>query len=429
MKIKVIEKSYEDVLNIKKEKLIKPKKVNIFWRTLLYLVSMPTLIKFHYKFKKVGMDKLGKKEPCLFLMNHSSFTDMKMAAASLFPRRFNIVCTYDAFMGKNWLMKQIGCIPTHKYVNDVSLVRSMMQVVKKNKSSILMYPEACYSADGRTTVLPESLGGFIKMLDVPVVMITTFGAFARDPLYNNLQIRKVKISAEMKYILSKEDIKEKSADEINEIVGECFDLDYFKWQQDEKVKIDEPWRAEGLNRVLYKCPHCFVEGNMFSRGAELVCSECGHKYVLDEYGYLVHQGEGGKFNHVPDWYAWERECVRAELEAGTYELADAVDIFMLVDTKALYHVGSGEIAQTLDGIRLTGLDGKLDILQKPQAAYTLNTDFNWYELGDIICLSHQNRLYYCFPKTKRDIVAKARLATEETYKIYKQSKAKPADAE
>ena len=427
MKIKVIKKSYADVLKIKLEKPAKPKKVNIFWRTLLYLVSKPTLIKFNYELKKVGMDKLSKKEPCLFLMNHSSFTDMKMAAASLYPRKFNIVCTYDAFMGKGWLMRQIGCTPTHKYVNDVSLVRNMVHAAKKNKHSILMYPEACYSPDGKTTILPDSLGACIKMLGIPVVMITTYGAFARDPLYNNLQIRKVKISAEMKYILSKDDIKEKSTDELNEIIRGCFDLDYFKWQQDEKIKIDEPFRADGLHRVLYKCPHCLSEGSMTGAGVELACSECGHKYVLDEYGYLVHEGEGGKFNHVPDWYAWERECVKAELCDGTYNLSDKVDIYMLVDTRALYQVGEGEITQTADGIRLSGLDGELDIFQKPQSAYTLNTDYNWYEIGDIICLADKGRLYYCFPKTKKDIVSKARLATEESYKISKASKSVKQD--
>ena len=422
MKIKVINKTYEEVLAIEQQKSYPPKKVNIIWRTLMFLLAVPTLIKFKYKLRKVGMDKLGRREPALFLMNHSSFTDMKMAAASLFPRKFNVVCTFDALMGKKWLMKQIGCIPTHKYVADLSLVRTMSNVAKKNRHSILLYPEACYSADGKTTVIPDSLAGCIKMLDIPVVMITTYGAFARDPLYNNLQIRKVDISAEMKYILSPEEIREKSAAEINEIIQKCFDLDYFKWQQENKVKIDEPFRAEGLNRVLYKCPHCEAEGVMQSAGAELYCSKCGHKYTLDEYGYLVHDGEDGRFTHVPDWYGWERECVRRELEDGTYSLSDKVDIYMLVDTKALYSVGDGELMQTCEGIRLTGLDGKLDIFQKPQAAYTLNTDFNWYELGDIICLADKGRLYYCFPRTKRDIVSKARLATEEMYKIYKENK-------
>ena len=423
MKIKVIDKTYEEVLAIPQMKAYAPKRVNIFWRTLMYLLSKPTMNKFDYSLTKVGMEKLGKQEPCLYLMNHSSFTDMKMASVALFPKRYNVVCTFDALMGKKWLMKQIGCVPTHKYVNDISLVRTLMQIAKKNNSSILLYPEACYSADGKTTVIPDSVGGFIKMLDIPVVMITTSGAFARDPLYNNLQIRKVKISAEMKYVLSPAEIKEKSVEEINKVIFECFDLDYFKWQKDNKVKIDEPFRAEGLNRVLYKCPHCEEEGVMETRGCELYCSRCGHKYVLDEYGYLVHEGEGGKFDHVPDWYAWERAGVRAALEDGTYRLEDKVDIYMLVDTKALYRVGEGEICQTPEGIRLTGLDGKLDILQKPQASYTLNTDFNWYELGDIICLANQGRLYYCFPKTKKDIVSKARLATEESFKIFKENKA------
>ena len=43
----------------------------------------------------------------------------------------------------------------------------------------------------------------------PVVMIRTYGAFARDPLYNNLQLRKVKVSARMEYLLSPEEIREK----------------------------------------------------------------------------------------------------------------------------------------------------------------------------------------------------------------------------
>ena len=60
MKIRVIKKSYDDVMDIKIPKPRKPKKVNIFWRTLLYLVSIPTLIKFHYELKKVDMERLGK---------------------------------------------------------------------------------------------------------------------------------------------------------------------------------------------------------------------------------------------------------------------------------------------------------------------------------------------------------------------------------
>jgi hypothetical protein len=68
---------------------------------------------------------------------------------------------------------------------------------------------------------------------------------------------------------------------------------------------------------------------------------------------------------------------------------------------------------------LTGCDGKLNYTQKPLASYTLNADFYWYEIGDVISIGNQSELYYCFPKDQKTPVAKARLATEELYKIKK----------
>ena len=77
-----------------------------------------------------------------------------------------------------------------------------------------MYPEASYSFDGTQTPLPESLAKCMKLLKVPVVMIRTEGAFLRDPLYNCLQKRKVKVSAEVSCLFSAEEIQEKSVDEL-----------------------------------------------------------------------------------------------------------------------------------------------------------------------------------------------------------------------
>ena len=419
MKIKVVKKSYEDVLAIKPRKPQKPKRVNILWRTLLYLVSKPTLVKFNYKLKKVDMDKLGKREPALFLMNHSSFTDMKMAAASLYPRKFNIVCTYDAFMGKNWLMKQIGCTPTHKYVNDVALIRNIIHATNKNRHSVLMYPEAGYSFDGTSTALPDSLAECLKMLKVPLVVIRTYGAFARDPLYNNLQLRKVRVSADVEYVLSPEQIAESSNEELNAIIAEKFSFDNFRHQQETKTKITEKFRADYLNRVLYKCPECLTEGEMEGKGTTLSCKHCGKKYELTEYGFLeAHEGET-KFNHIPDWFAWQRACVRKEIERGEYSLDVPVDIYVLVDTKKLYNVGEGRLVHNEEGFHLTGCDGKLDYKQKTLSSYSVNSDYYWYEIGDMISIGGGKILYYCFPKVKGDFVAKTRLAAEELYKIHK----------
>lgn len=417
MKIKTTDMSYEKVLALPKEKRMKPKKPNMLFRTLLKTVSEPDIKATNFKCNKIGMETLGKDEPCVFLMNHSSFLDLKIAATVLYPRPFNIICTSDGFVGKSFLMRNLGCIPTQKFVFDLRLVKDMMYAIKKLKSSILMYPEASYSFDGKSTPLPESVGKCLKALGVPVVMISTHGAFARDPLYNGLRLRKVDVSADMEYILSPEELKEKSIAEINSVLKKYFSFDNFLWQKENGILISEPFRAEGLNRVLYKCPHCLAEGKMQGSGCRVSCKNCGAEYELTELGELRAINVEPKFTHIPDWYGWERESVREELLSATYELSIPVDIKVLVDTKSIYNVGSGNLVHNSEGFRLTGCGGKLDYRQKPSASYSLYADYFWYEIGDMVCIGDSEILYYCFPQGGEDVAAKTRLATEELYKL------------
>lgn len=416
MKIKVIEKTYDEVMALPKMKHKKPHRPDIFFRTLMRLVSIPDLRKTSFSYEKLGMEKLAKKEPALYLANHSSFIDLEIVATMLYPRPFNIVTTTDGFIGKNWLMRRIGCIPTKKFVNDLSLVHDIDYALHKNKSSVVLFPEAGYSFDGTASPLPESLGKCIKLLKVPVVMIKTYGAYHRDPLYNNLQRRRVKVSAEEEFLFSREEIEALSCEEINARINAAFSFDSFAWQKENRIKIDEPFRADCLNRLLYKCPHCLTEGKMHGEGTEIKCCSCGKTYVLDEYGYLKAKDGETKFDHIPDWYNWQRECVKREIDDNEYETSVPVDICMTVDTKHLYHVGEGNILHTGEGFKLTGCDGKLDYSQKPLANYTLNSDFNWYEIGDVVSIGNSKALFYCFPKNGKDIVAKMRLAAEELFK-------------
>ncbi len=423
MKIKTVKKSYEEVLAIKPLEHEKPGKQPFFIRMLLKAFCRVNMALIGFECKKINMERLEPGTPCLVLMNHSSFTDLKIAFSILESPSFHVVSTQDSLVGKEWLMRWIGCIPTKKFITDLNLVRDMIYVLKELKSSVLMYPEAAYSLDGTAGVLPGSLAKCLKMLGVPIVMIRTYGAFARDPLYNNLQIRKVKVQAEMEYLLSAEEVKEKSVKELEAILEEQFSFDQFRWQQENKVRIKEKFRADGLNRVLYKCPHCGTEGQMLGKGTELVCEHCQKVYELTEYGYLEAKDGDTKFSHVPAWFQWERDCVRQELKEGTYRLDVPVDISVMVDSRCLYKVGSGRLLHTAEGFHLTGCDGALDYTQKANASYTLNADFFWYEIGDVIGIGNDKIQYYCFPKECKDVVAKAKLATEEQFKLLNEQRA------
>ncbi len=417
MKIKTKSLPYEKVMELPQPKHKMPLKPNLLLHTLVRVLSIPELMGTGFTYTTERMEEAGDG-PYLVLMNHSSFIDLKIAFKLLYPKPFSIVCTSDGFVGKSMLMRHLGCIPTNKFVHDIRLIRDMRHALHQNGTSVLMYPEASYSFDGRATPLPRKLGKLLKMLDVPVVGIRTYGAFARDPLYNCLQKRKVKVSATMRCLLTREEIRRKSVDELDAILDEMFSFDHFAWQCENGIEINEPFRADGLNRILFRCRACGHEGELEGKGTTLICHHCGKVYTLDPLGRLVAEGET---YHVPDWYAWQREIIRAEVEAGTYRLDTEVEIGMLVDYKSIYRVGTGRLVHTTDGFTLDGCDGKLHYVQSPLASYSLYSDYFWYELGDVICIGTNDRLYYCFPRQK-DVVARARIAAEEIYTFSRQQK-------
>ena len=162
MKTTVRVKSFDEAIKRVEKSHKKPIKPLFVMQTLIRVLSFFTLLPLGFKYTKTNMDKVSKKQPCLYLMNHSAFVDLQIASTILWPKRYSIIMTSDGFVGKNLLMKAIGCIPTQKFVSDSVLVRDIFHSIRKNKISVLLYPEASYSFDGRATTLPESLGKLVK---------------------------------------------------------------------------------------------------------------------------------------------------------------------------------------------------------------------------------------------------------------------------
>ena len=426
MKTTIKPMAYEKVMALPRPQHKLPQKPHLFWRVLIRLLTIIGMAGTKFRYETEGFEKIGKDEPCLILMNHTCFQDMEVAHRILFPRAFHIVASNDGFLGlfglMEWVMRQIGCIPTQKYVSDLRLVQDMDYCFKTLKTSVLMYPEACYSFDGTATTLPAKMGILLKKYGVPVVMIETFGAFGRNPLYNELKIRKhVPITAKATVLFTKEEIKEKSVRELTEGVEKAFGFDHFRWQKQQNLHIDQNFRADGLHRILYKCAHCGAENQMEGRGTQITCKHCGKSYELTTLGQLKATAGETEIPHIPDYYRWERQQVRQEIENGTYRLDTDVDIVMQVDYKTFYKVGHGHLIHDNSGFTLTGCNGKLHYTQKPNFSYSLYCDYFWYEIDDVIGIGDNEVHYFLFPKNHAP-VAKVRLATAEMYKLYKAKK-------
>ena len=161
MKTTVKTLDFDKVMSLKRPQHKNPRKPALFWRVLIRLLTIIGMAGTRFQYETEGLEKVGMEEPCLILMNHTCFQDMEVAHRILFPRVFQIVSSNDGFLGffglMEWLMRSIGCIPTQKYVSDVTLIRDMEYCFKTLKTSVLMYPEACYSFDGTATTLPRKM--------------------------------------------------------------------------------------------------------------------------------------------------------------------------------------------------------------------------------------------------------------------------------
>jgi hypothetical protein len=95
---------------------------------------------------------------------------------------------------------------------------------------------------------------------------------------------------------------------------------------------------------------------------------------------------------------------------------------MTVSDHKFYRVGEGRLRHDINGFVLDGCDGQLHYEHKQLCAHTVNSDFFFYQIGDVISFGTNDHLFYCFPKTEGDVVCKVRLAAEEIYKIRRHDK-------
>lgn len=395
----------------------KPGKQKIYLRPVTWLLSFPEIKKCNLKINYHNME--GIKGPYIILCNHNSFIDFKVLTKAIYPQPANYIVAIDGFINRENLLRNVGCICKRKFLNEMNIVYQIKYSLEKNKYICALYPEARYSHVGTTAVLPKSLGKMAKLFHYPVVTLICHGNHLRQPVWNLGNKRKVDITADMTYLISKEDTTNLSVEEINKRINDAFVYDDYKYQQENHILITEPNRAEGLERVLYKCPHCLCEEEMRTEGSKLICDHCHAEYELQEQGSLKCLNNETKFDQIPSWYEWERQCVRKEIEQGTYNTNIEVDIDDLRNSKGFYRLGRGRLLHTKEGLQVVAdFNGKeFKISKSPLENYSVHVEYAYFGRGDSVSVSNSDDTYYMFPTNNKNIVTKIHFAVEEIFKL------------
>ena len=133
MKIKTKALSYDELITLPAPARKKPQKPNLFFRTLVRLAAIPDLRDAQFSFTRERMEGF-EDEPCLIVMNHSSFIDLEIVSYVGYYRDAAI------FALSNGLFARVDLRPELRQVD------------------VIPYFEACYREGNNPlqTPLPEA---------------------------------------------------------------------------------------------------------------------------------------------------------------------------------------------------------------------------------------------------------------------------------
>ena len=371
----------------------------------------------------------GLKPPFLVLGTHHAFMDFIVTPIALFPWRANYVSELEGFEAYGeWLYRQLGCLGTRKFINDFALIRNIRRVIQRG-DILVQYPEARYANVGTYSELSPAVGKLAKLLDVPLVTINMRGNYLQSPIWNLRKRTEVRLDATITQIFTREELRAASVEEVNGRIAEFLRYDEYQWQWDTKMAVTVPWRAEGLEKPLYQCPVCGKEFAMRTEGSTISCSACGCSWEMGIYGRLERRAGRERaylaqdvfFDHIPNWYEWERRQVMTLIDGGSYALDVPVHIESLPNAVNFIDCGDGTLRHTQEGFTLTftdyGQEQEGSLFVASDTLFSIHTEYDYRGKGQCVTLSTLDNTYFIFPRGEGFNATKIQFATEYLYKL------------
>lgn len=233
------------------------------------------------------------KPPFIVVGNHSTLLDPFLTNYYI-PHPIHWV-TSDGNMRspimRFLLIKLVGSIPKSKAVPDIETVSWIVEIIRKKKGVVGVYPEGQSSWNGASISAFGSTAKLIKLLKVPVICAVTRGAYMTKPRWAYTK-RRGSVEIEFSELFTPQSIKKLSVAEIDARLNEAISHDDPEWCRQNGLKFADPKRAECLELALYACPSCGALHTLEGRGELIACTQCGFSAEYREDGSFAVAGEG-----------------------------------------------------------------------------------------------------------------------------------------
>ena len=195
-------------------------------------------------------------------------------------------------------------------------------------------------------------------------------------------------------------------------------FNWIKWlNQRRKNWPKERMNTKKLHALLYRCPVCQSESLMDSKGKQIRCLNCGGQWEMNRYGRIRAQSGYTEFLHIMDWIAWEKACVREEIQNGSYLFEDTVRVEVPKKGKKSGEQGIAHFYQDSHETRLSCIweNGEYTMIRTGKTLERLVVSYDHLGKGDCFEFPYRDGILRCYP-AKRDVVTRLAYATEEIHR-------------
>lgn len=367
-----------------------------FFRSVIRLYLNPKVK------RKILFDKKDLPEQMVLVCNHPSGFDNLYAVDALYPKHpINFISNryyyFNRSLGK-WLIR-VGCIPKSIFSSDVDSLKNCMRIVKAGGNLGIM-ADVRLSMYGQTEEVPATTAKFLKKLGLPVYVMHFDGSYMCKPKWGKLRKGVVEINCFK--LFDAEELAAATADEVNAKMRQAIYYDDFEWIKTRpEVTYKSKRMAEGLENILYKCPHCGKEFTLHSKKDKFFCESCGYTVRLDNrYNFVALDDKPLYFENLRDWFKAQKAEIAEQIQSADYALSCPVTLKKRsLDGKTfLREVGRGVCTLSHKGLSYSGtVDGEQTEINFPASevyalSYMTGKGFQHYTSNDYFCFLPDNPL-------------------------------------
>lgn len=328
------------------------KKTNGYKKPNPFVYKLFLLSSKLYSWRKLGLkiernEVRGKKGSFVVIANHAAAIDFMPACVAI-KRRAHFVISQSFYQSNpiQPLLKAVKCIPKNQFQTSVVHMRKMKAVLD-NDMPLVFYPAGLMTENGVNTPIPSSTGKVLKWFNKDVYVCKIKGTYLAHPKWSSIH-RKGKTTLNIYKLFSASELENLSNEEVQAAIEEHLSFDEYADQKVNGVKFKNGDNLEGLENVLFRCPHCNAEFSFTAKGNEMTCSNCGYSVKGNEYCLLEQNGDKPLvYDTVSAWSLAIENTVKDEVLSDGYILSSDVKIEM-INKKNRHFEPVGEGFLTLD---------------------------------------------------------------------------------